>query len=129
MTSSMREDVEGDDCRFALSFAMLALQSKRCYGTTIACQTKTVKSRTARPRKGAIVETTHDDSFVGFAGPAPRPAEQPQLPEQPVMVCSTYEENRQFCRRMGRTRWRDIHSIPGWGRSSRAVDASHKHSL
>jgi hypothetical protein len=48
------------------------------------------------------VETIHDDSFVVYVRPAPRPAELPQLPEQPVLVCSTYEEARRFCRKQQR---------------------------
>jgi hypothetical protein len=51
-----------------------------------------------RPCEGVIVETIHDDSFVVYVRPAPRPAEMTQLPEQPVLVCSTYEEARRFCR-------------------------------
>jgi hypothetical protein len=51
------------------------------------------------------VETAHEDSFVVYARPAPRPAEQPQLPEKAVKVCSTYEEARRFCRGLRRTRY------------------------
>jgi hypothetical protein len=48
------------------------------------------------------VEPVHDDSFVVYLRPAPRPAERPQLPERPIFVCSTYAEARQFCRRRRR---------------------------
>ena len=44
------------------------------------------------------METAHDDSFVVYVRPAPRPAEKPQPPERPALICSTYEEARQFCR-------------------------------
>lgn len=44
------------------------------------------------------METLHDDSFVVYVRPAPRPAELPQPPERQAFVCSTYAEARQFCR-------------------------------
>ena len=63
------------------------------------------KNSQFRPEEGVIMELAHEDSFVVYARAAPRPAEQRQLPEKAVKVCSTYEEARQFCRGLRRTRF------------------------
>jgi hypothetical protein len=47
------------------------------------------------------VDTSPDDSFVVFVRPPPRSAELPQFPEQPIHVCSTYEEAQRFRDRHG----------------------------
>jgi hypothetical protein len=57
------------------------------------------------PAEGVIVEMAREDSFVVYARPAPRPAEQRQLPEKAVKICSTYEEARRFCQGLRRTRF------------------------
>ena len=63
------------------------------------------------------METAHDDGFVVYARPAPRPAEQRQLPEQPVKVCSTYEEARRIYRGLRRTHYCVIRYIGDVGGS------------
>ena len=48
--------------------------------------------------EGVIVETLHEDGFMVFVRPARCAAELPQPPEEPLAMCSTYEEARQFRR-------------------------------
>jgi hypothetical protein len=49
-------------------------------------------------REGVVVESVHEDGFMVFVRMARRASELPQPPEEPLAVCSTYEEARQYCR-------------------------------